>query len=228
MILNKLRAIFTLIHMAISVAIVIALMYMFNKKNKKVRHKWAHLQMKLLGIKLETKGQLDHNADMLMLNHQSILDIIVFEHLHNNNLAWVAKKEIANIPLFGHILKAPPMIIVERESKTSLIKLLKDVKKMQKVNRPIAIFPEGTRTDGKKIRKFKSGAKIIAEKFNMRVQPAVVIGTKEILDSQKLTQKPGTVKIVYLPVIKADKKTNWFETIQQDMKTVLANELSHD
>lgn len=227
MILNKIRALFTVFHMAVSIATVIILMYIFKKSDRAIRHKWSILQMKLLGIKLEIKGTIDHDADMLLLNHQSVLDIIVFEYLHKKNLAWVAKKEIADIPFYGHILKAPDMIVVERESKTSLIQLLKDVRSRIKNGRPIAIFPEGTRTDGKKIRKFKSGAKIIAEKFKMNVQPAVIIGTKEILDSQNLSQKPGVVKIVYLPTVKADKKTQWYEKLEDDMKTTLANELHH-
>lgn len=227
MILDKLRIIFAIIQMSITIAIVIILMYMFNKSNRKIRHKWSTMQMKLLGIKLEIKGVADDSAEMLLLNHQSVLDIIVLEYLHTKNLAWIAKKEIADIPFYGHILKAPPMIIVERESKTSLVKLLKDVKEQRKQNRPIAIFPEGTRTNGKHIRKFKSGAKIIAEKFNMKVQPAVIVGTRDILDSQNFRQKPGTVKIVYLPCVEAKKGEDWFEKLENDMKIILAKELNH-
>ncbi len=228
MILGKIRVFFTLFQLAVTVSIVIILMYIFKKQNRKIRSVWAAMQMKLMGIKLEIYGKLDLDADLIAMNHQSILDIIVFEYLHPKNIAWVAKKEISNISWFGHILKAPDMVIVERESKSSLVKLIKDVKIKIDDKRPIAIFPEGTRTDGKKLRKFKAGTKIIAEKFNLTVQPVVLVGTRDIFDSQNLIQKSGTVKIIYLPSIQADKKTDWYEQTEETMSKILHKELHND
>jgi 1-acyl-sn-glycerol-3-phosphate acyltransferase len=108
------------------------------------------------------------------------------------DIAWVAKKEIADIPWFGRILDAPKMIIVERENKKSLIKLLKDAKDRLEHGRQLAIFPEGTRSDGTKIRKFKAGAKMIAEKYELEVQPAIIIGSYDVFKSKELKQKKWT------------------------------------
>ena len=228
MIFNKIRAIFTIIQMAMTVTVTIILMYMFNKNNRPIRKFWGALQMKLLGITLKIKGEYDPNATMQVMNHQSLIDIVIFEYLHEKNLAWVAKKEIADIPWFGHILKAPDMIIIERESKSSLIKLMKETKKKLDDNRTIAIFPEGTRTDGKKLRKFKAGTKMIAEKYDLLVQPVVIVGSRSILDSQNLSQKSGTVNLVYLPAVKAVRKTDWYEKMQEDMAKALKKELFSD
>ncbi|MEA2018121.1 MAG: lysophospholipid acyltransferase family protein [Campylobacterota bacterium] len=225
MIFNKLRGYLTLLQLSITVTVVIILMYMFRKNNRSIRKIWGKLQLKLMGITLEVEGEVDPNANMIVMNHQSLLDIILFEALHPNDIAWVAKKEIADLPWFGHILKAPKMIIVERESKTSLVKLLKESKEKYEQNRPIAIFPEGTRTDGKKLRKFKVGAKMIAEKNNMLVQPIVIVNSKKIFDSQKLTQESGVVKIIYLPTVQAQRKTTWYDEVEEDMKTTLQKHL---
>lgn len=226
MILSKIRAILVVIQMALTVTIVILLMYIFNSNNRRIRKAWASLQMKLLGIKLEVKGELDNDAQMLILNHQSVLDIMIFEYIHEKNLAWVAKKEIADLFWFGHILKAPDMIIVERESKSSLVKLLKDAKNKIADKRPIAIFPEGTRSCGKRMKKFRAGAKLIAEKNNLSVQPIVLINSRQILDSQNFTQNPGIVKVIYLPTVKAEKKTDWYSQVEEDMKNTLKKELA--
>jgi len=223
--MDRLRAIFTLIQMIISITIIIIFMYMFKKHNKKIRLIWAKIQIKLLGIKLEVIGSEDSNAKMIIMNHQSIMDIILLEYLSSVNLAWIAKKEIGDIPWFGHILKASDMIIVQRDSKSSLLKLIKDSKEKLSQNRPLAIFPEGTRTNGKKLRKFKAGAKIIANKFNLKVQPIVIINSLEILDSKKLIQKPGIVKIIYLPSIQASKSSTWYEDTQELMQITLKEEL---
>jgi len=223
--MGKIRALFTIIQMVITVTITIILMYIFKKQNRKIRIAWASMQMKLLGIKLEIQGSIDESADMYMMNHQSVMDIILFEYLFARNTAWVAKKEIADIPWFGRILKAPDMIIVERESKSALVKLLKDTKEKLAQNRPIAIFPEGTRTDGKRLRKFKVGAKMMANKYKLKVQPLVIIGSLEILDSKKLTQTPGTVKIICLPTVQAQKGSTWYEDTEVLMAETLAKEL---
>jgi len=224
-ILNKLRALFTTIQFTLTVSIVIIFMYIFKNKNYIFRHYWAKMQLVLMGVKLEIEGKLDPNADMLMMNHQSILDIVIFEALCNRNLAWVAKKEIQKIPWFGRILTAPKMIIVERESKTSLVKLLSDAKDRIEAGRPIAIFPEGTRSDGKRLKKFKVGAKMIAEKNKMKVQPIIMIGTRDIFDSQNFSQQSGVVKIIYLPSIEAKKKTTWYEDTEELMRETLKKEL---
>ncbi|MEA3314622.1 MAG: lysophospholipid acyltransferase family protein [Campylobacterota bacterium] len=220
--IDKIRAMFTIVQMMITISIIIILMYIFRKNNgKKVRYYWSKMQMKLMGIKLDIEGEIDNEADMLIINHQSLLDIIILEYLHKKDLVWVAKKEISNLFLFGHIIKAPNMIEVERESKTSLVKLLKDVKEQIKQKRVISIFPEGTRTNGKKLRKFKVGAKLIAEKNNLNVQPIIIVGSREILDSQKIKHKPGVVKIICLPTVKAERKTTWYEECEKDMNDVL-------
>jgi 1-acyl-sn-glycerol-3-phosphate acyltransferase len=170
-------------------------MYLFRNKTDIIRQKWAAIQMKLLGVKFEIHGEQDSSVDMIMINHQSVMDIITYEYLSKRDLAWVAKKELSDIPWFGHIIKAPKNIAIERESKKSLVKLLKDAKDRLDNGRQLAIFPEGTRSDGTKMRKFKGGAKIIAEKYDLKVQPIVMIGTNDVLDSKKIIQTPGIIKV---------------------------------
>ena len=223
--LSKVRFFLTMMQLVITVTIVIILMYMFRSKNRAIRIAWAKMQMYFLGIKVEIVGEIDPSANMIVMNHQSLLDIIMFEYLHPKDIAWVAKKEIASLPWFGHILKAPDMIIVERESKSSLVKLLKEAKEKIKQGRPIAIFPEGTRTDGTKLRKFKVGAKMIAQKNNSTVQPIVIVGTRAVLDTHSFKQKGGTVKIIYLPKVQADKDTTWYEDTEAQMGEILDKEI---
>jgi len=228
MIFKKVRAVFTVIQIAITITGLIILMYLFRKNTKTYRQKWAALQMKLLGITLVIEGNEDKNAQMQVMNHQSVLDIMLFEYLHSKDLAWIAKIEIAKIPWFGHIVKAPKMILVERESKKSLIKLLKDSKEKIEEKRPLGIFPEGTRSDGKRITKFKAGARIIAEKYNLIVQPVIIIGTRKIFDSQNLLQESGVVKVIYLPSVTAQKGTTWYKDMEETMRERLDLELKND
>ncbi len=223
--LSRIRGLIVLVQFSISVAIVIVFMYAFRNNAHKVIKIWMKVQIFFLGIKLEIEGQKDESCDIFFVNHQSLLDIIVIEHLHNKNLAWVAKKELEKLPFFGHIIKAPRMISIDRQNKAGIIRLLKDVKDRLSKGRPIAMFPEGTRGDGKKMLSFKSGGEIIANKLGLKVQPIIVLNTRKILDSQKLTQNPGTVKVIYLEPIKADKNTQWFKQMEKNMNEVFEKSL---
>ena len=224
--LARIRGIVVLLQFSITVALVIAAMYTFRNHTHKIIKFWMNIQMYLLGIKLEVEGTLDESCDLVIMNHQSLLDIIVIEHLHSKDLAWVAKKEISDIFFFGHIIKAPRMISIDRENKAGIIHMLKEAKDRLSKGRPISMFPEGTRSSGKEMLKFKSGAAMVANKLNLKVQPLVIINTKDILDSQKLTATPGVVKVIYLDPVQADKETDWFAQTEKKMNDIFNEEMS--
>jgi 1-acyl-sn-glycerol-3-phosphate acyltransferase len=222
--LARIRGIILFIQFSITVAITVVLMYTFRNHTHKVIKAWMSFQMFVLGIKLETEGNLDESCDMLLINHQSLLDIIVIEYIHSRDLAWVAKKEIADLFFFGHIIKAPRMISIDRENKAGIITLLKETKDRLDKGRPIAMFPEGTRSDGKSMGSFKPGAKMVANKHNLRVQPIILFNTRNIVDSKTLKASPGVVKVIYLEPIQASKDTSWFEDTEFKMKEVFNKE----
>lgn len=202
-------------------------MYIFKKHTHQVIKVWMNFQMYVLGIKLETQGNLDESCDMILLNHQSLLDIIVMEYIHSRDLAWVAKKEITDLFFFGHIIKAPRMISVDRENKAGIIHLLKEARDRLDKGRPIAMFPEGTRSNGKSMLSFRPGAKMLANRFNLRVQPIVLFNTRNIVDSKKLLATPGIVKVIYLEPVQADKSTDWFEKVEEKMNEVFNKECNN-
>ena len=222
--MERIRGIILFLQFSITVAITVVLMYTFRNHTHKIIKAWMAFQIFLLGIKIETQGKLDDTCDMVMMNHQSLLDIIVIEHIHNRDLAWVAKKEISDLFFFGHIIKAPRMISVDRENKAGIMHLLKEAKDRLDKKRPIAMFPEGTRSDGKSMLKFRPGAKMIANKFNLKVQPIVLFNTRNIVDSKSLKAAPGIVKVVFLEPIQANKATNWFEETEENMRETFNKE----
>lgn len=223
--MSKIRGYIILIQFSLTVALVIVLMYLFRNHHHKIRKAWMNIQIKLLGITLEEVGKIDMSCDMVIMNHQSLLDIVVMEYIHERNLAWVAKKEISDLFFFGHIIKAPKMISINREDRTGIVTLVKEVKDRLSKGRPIAMFPEGTRNDGTKIAKFKSGARIVADKFKLRVQPVVIINTRKILDSKTLHATPGIVKVIYLDPVQADKSKEWLHETEEKMREILEAEL---
>ena len=219
MIYSRLKAAFFAVEFVISVSIVVFFMWIFNSKHRAVRRIWARVQRFFGGYRLSVEGEFNNEANLLLINHQSMLDIVVLEEAHPANLCWISKAQIGKIPIIGKILSLPKMIAVERENKQSLIKLLSDAKDRVANGRVLAIFPEGTRSATGKILPFKGGAKILAEKLNLKVQPIVIVGS-EILDAKNFSFKGGEIKIVCLDLLDTA-GAGWLDATREKMQAVL-------
>ena len=180
-------------------------------------------------ISTDIKGKEDPDTQLFLLNHQSDLDIFLMEYISSKDLAWVAKKELFDIPFFGLVLKLPKDIAVERESKMALLSLIKDASRVLEKKRTITMFPEGTRSTKGKMLPFKSGAKIIADKYKLKVQPVVLINTSKHFNVKKFHAQSGTIKIIFLPSFIADKNDdNWLKNLRKTMQEVYDNELTNN
>lgn len=98
-VLSKIKAVYLLIEFVITVLITIVLMYIFRNKTYPIRQAWAKMQSFLMGFSVKQKGKIDDEAKLLLINHQSLVDIIVLEKIYGKDLCWIAKKEIGDIPL---------------------------------------------------------------------------------------------------------------------------------
>lgn len=223
-ILSKIRAIYVMIEFVITVLITIVLMYAFRNHTHPIRRTWARMQTYLMGFNIHTKNEASLKTTLLVLNHQSLVDIVCLEAIYPKNLCWIAKKEIQDIPLFGHIIPAPRMIAIDRKDKRSIIKMIKEGKERLSEGRVLAMFPEGTRGKGDKLLKFQNGAKVLAEKLELIVQPAIIVGARDILDSKNFEAHGGDVRIIYLDPIDPKEDEHWYEKMYESMQETLQQE----
>ena len=221
MIFNKIRSYLFVSYALVSLALLIIFMYLFRPYNPLLRKGWSRLAFWMLGIKLSIKGEKDPEAQLFILNHQSQFDIVAFEIANSDDLCWVGKQELFKIPFYGHIMKAPKMLGIKREDKRGIIALLSDVAERLTHNRPIVIFPEGTRSKRGELLPFKQGAKIIGDKFGLKVQPVPIKGSGDVLPSGSVTVTSGTIELIYLPSFSADSKNPWLEETRSTMQSYL-------
>lgn len=173
----------------------------------------------LIFVHVKRVGDIDPDAQMFIINHQSELDIGVIESSTTKDLAWVAKKELFEVPFFSLAVRLSKDIPLERESKSALVALLKAAKERVEDGRTICIFPEGTRSPSGMMRAFKPGAKLIAEKLGLKVQPIVLVGTAEHFSTKQMTARPGMVTAVFLESFAPDKTDKtWLADLQKKMQ----------
>ena len=196
----KLKGIYEGVLILIGLAIIICFIFINRQKNNaRSSRKGCRLFFCFSGIRLEQIGDFDESADLIIMNHQSVADILCLEAYHPRNICWVAKKQLGEIPFYGYALNGPEMILIDRENKKGLAFLLKSVKEKLAQNRPIVIFPEGTRGRGKeKFLPFKPGAIIIAERFSLKIQPIVLINTRKIYNTSPMEATSNVARMVCL------------------------------
>ena len=213
----KIRAFFYFIYCVITIALVVLAMKIDNKNHRKYRRIWAKFQRYFIRYKVKQIGEFDESADLIVINHRSMLDIIILEEVHPRDLAWVAKKEIGEIKILGGIISLPRMIALDRSNPRSIVSLIKDAKDRLANNRVIAILPEGTRGRGEKMLKFQEGAKILATKLNLRIQPIVLKDTLNSFDVKNFIIKKSEISMKILPSFKPN-GDHWYENLQNEMQ----------
>jgi len=210
--------------------LMIPALMLFGKYKSTIVHYINSLTLWMMGGIALKKGKIDKNADMYVMNHQGIVDIIGLEAVQNNHMRWAAKKELFDTLWFGNLLRHGEMISIDRGNKSSLRKFIKDVEESRDVyKRPVAIFPEGTRTPKQELLSFKKGTKIIAEKLKLKVQPIVITGSKKLLNEHNKTAHSAIVHYHFLPTIDVSKaEEDWYEVLRDDMQKVIDDELTHN
>ena len=177
----------------------------------------------------DVEGEEDPAAQMYLINHQSDLDIAILETISKKDLSWVAKKELFDVPFFGLAMSMPEDIPIERQSKTSLIRLLKNAKDRLNKGRVITMFPEGTRSKNGRMLPFKNGAKVVADKYQLKVQPIVLIQTAKYYNIKKFFYSPGEIKVIFMDSFIADKEDeNWLKDLRVKMQRTYDDELANN
>jgi len=145
--------------------------------------------------------------------HQSIFETIYFNQLFYNP-AYILKKELLSIPLFGTYLKKLGMIAIDRNQGIQSLRLVNEQTAEYIEKRPVIIFPEGTRTTYKEQPDLKPGIFSMYKSLNKPVVPISLnsgycwpkndkIKSGEILIEFKEPIQPGLSKKEFLDQLKS-------------------------
>lgn len=108
---------------------------------------WFALTTRLiLGIRFRVEGTIPQHAALVAFKHQAAYETILVLWLFERP-AVVLKAELLGIPVWGPAARAHGVIPVDRAgSATALRTMLKAGNAAKAADRPVVIFPEGTRT----------------------------------------------------------------------------------
>ena len=131
---------------------------------------WSLQFLALWGIQLRVLGQPVRSGPALMVaNHISWLDILVIHAARH--CRFVSKSDVREWPLVGMLATGAGTLYIERTSRKDALRMVKDMADAMQNGDVVAIFPEGTTSDGRELLPFHANLIQSAIQAQAPVQP---------------------------------------------------------
>lgn len=167
---------------------------------------WATVSLLLLrlivGLSYEVRGcnNLPKGAAIVALKHQSAWDTIALWVLLENP-AIVLKRSLAMIPVFGWYMGKGKAIIIDREAGAKALRpMVAAARSAAAEGRPIAIFPEGTRTPVGARGSYQPGVAALYMQLGLPLVP-VALNSGLFWGRRSFLRRPGRILVEFLPAI---------------------------
>ena len=140
---------------------------------------WASFCLRFfLSTKLVVKGReniINNKKFFIAASHQSMFETFFLQTIFHSPI-FILKKELLIIPIFGWYLKKIGSISIKRNkiSKDNFGFFENITRLVNTSDRPLIIFPQGTRLLPEDRTPFKKGASRIYEELNISCQPVAI------------------------------------------------------
>ena len=183
---------------------------------------WTSFCLKFfLATKIIIKGReniLNNEKFFIAASHQSMFETFYLQTIFNSPV-FILKKELLLIPIFGWYLKKIGSISIKRNKVTKdNLGFFQDISKIIKdTDRPLIIFPQGTRVLPNERPQFKKGASRIYEELKISCQPiAINSGYVWPKKGQKIINKIITISILK-PIIAGHSKEEFIKILENNI-----------
>jgi len=145
----------------------------------KIMGYWTSFCLQIfLSTKIIIKGKeniIENRKFFIASSHQSMFETFFLQTIFNSPV-FILKKELLMIPIFGWYLKKIGSISIKRNkvSKENLGFFDDISKQINSSNRPLIIFPQGTRLPPEDRTPFKKGSSRIYEELKISCQPVAI------------------------------------------------------
>ena len=158
----------------------------------------------ILSVKIKVLGReniINDKKFFIASSHQSMFETFYLQTIFNFPI-FILKKELISIPIFGWYLKKIGSIAIKRNkvSKDNLGFFDEIKKTVNNSNRPIIIFPQGTRVKPEERPPFKKGVARIYEEIKISCQP-IAINSGHVWPKKGSKKSNKEITISILPSI---------------------------
>lgn len=191
---------------------------------------WARLALALNFVRVSVAGaeHLPNGPVIFMSNHQSNFDILSLLAAMPRQFHWIAKKELFEIPVFGHSMRRGGYIPLDRGDGRKALQSLDVAAATIHNGKSVVLFPEGTRTPDGNLLPFKRGGFVLARKAAVPVIPVTINGSGRINPAGQIRLYGGNISITLHPPIvapsdlrRSDAETWMMESVRSRIESVL-------
>jgi len=192
-----------------------------------VAKSWGHTSNALLGvagIRVEMRGRekIPQGALLVASKHQSVWETFALVPLFDDP-AYIYKRELLWIPVFGWYLWKSDMVPVDRRARGGAIAgMIESARKELARGRQIIIFPEGTRTAPGAAPAYKSGLANLYAATDVPCLP-VALNSGVFWPRRKFLRYPGAIVLEVLdPILPGLDKETFAARVAADIETATA------
>jgi 1-acyl-sn-glycerol-3-phosphate acyltransferase len=141
-------------------------------RRRQVRYRWSRELLRLFAFELRVSGTLPTNAGLIAANHVSWIDIFAMNAL--TPVAFVSKDDVIHWPIIGTLAKNNETIFLQRGSRGHAHTVGHEMAERLETGNWLAMFPEGTTTDGTHLHPFHAALLQPAIDANVAVTPVAI------------------------------------------------------
>ena len=206
--------------------ILICLARPFHRDNVFIAGQLYAVMGRLVGLKLifRVPESVKNGGPYVFIgNHQNSYDLITVCGAAQKGMVTVGKKSLKWIPVFGWVYWLSGNILIDRKNSGRAHDTLKaTIDKIKERRLSVWFFPEGTRSYGRGLLPFKTGAFRIAQATK---EPVVTVCASDLHNKVKLNRWDNGTMIIEIgePVALDESKSikEWSEYFHADMKEKL-------
>lgn len=132
---------------------------------------------------------------VLMMNHQSMGDIMVAWMITPVPVRFIAKHVLRFVPVVGWTMMIFNMVSIDRGNAHDAARALKKAARVLRNGTSLCAFPEGTRTRDGRIQPFKRGVFLLAMKAGVPIVPVAVEGCSTFVPRTGWNPRPVTIRV---------------------------------
>lgn len=169
-------------------------------RRRQLARSMARAFLRLAGMPLTVEGieRLPAGHCILVANHCSYLDGVVFTAALPPRFGFVIKREMATVPLAGFLLNRIGSQFMARDRGGQTTKDARRVMRSAEDGESMVFFPEGTFNEEPGLLKFHFGAFAAAQRAGCPVVPAVIHGSRVALSPRGGLPHPARLRIEIL------------------------------
>jgi 1-acyl-sn-glycerol-3-phosphate acyltransferase len=170
------------------------------RRRRLAAQKASRALLRIAGMRLTVKSaeQIPAGQCVIVANHASYLDGVVFTAVLPPRFGFVIKREMDRVPLAGLLLRRLGSLFVERSDRQRGASDARRVLRTAINGSSLVFFPEGTFSPAPGLLKFHVGAFTTAARVGCPVVPAVVRGTRGVLPHGAYFPRRACIEVEFL------------------------------